>query len=113
MKKLSLFLVFTFISFGVHSESYSPPVTVEGITLGSDYARLKFSEMSSLEDCDNQGWYVLDTSTTYGEQSLSIFMAAKVSSSKVSVQLHECISRGAKSYPKINHVYFCDTQFCS
>lgn len=112
MRYLILILLST-LAINTFSESYSKPTIVKGITLGNGYSRIRLASMIDSEGCANQGWYVLDTSTKYGEQALSTLLTAKVSQSKVSVQLHMCIEAGGKSYPKINHLYFCDTQYCT
>lgn len=110
---LTLVTLFLYHSAG-YAESYSEASTVTALTLGANGIRVKLNKMKSVESCVTQDYYYLDTpDDDRYDKLVSALMAAKVSQQKLSFQFVGCSQVGSKSYPKISHIYFCDTSFCS
>lgn len=119
MRKIA-WVGFALLTMGAQAEVYTEPSTVKGITFGAGYVRVKLDAMlseskydSSVEQCITRTFYSFDASTEFGRQAYSALLSAKMAGAKVSLQLNGCYQVGNNIYPKINHVYVCDTLFCS
>lgn len=111
MKYFGLLIVF--YSGVTFSTAYSYVTTISGISVGENYVRVKLSEMNVVEGCVDQNWYVLDTTNQTQEIFFSSLLSANAANMELSLQLTGCHQAGIRSYPKITHVYLCDTQYCN
>ncbi|NND79709.1 MAG: hypothetical protein HKN53_07415 [Maribacter sp.] len=111
---ITVFLSSVFLSNYCLSEGYSDVTTVEGLSIGNNFARVKLAKMKdNIEGCyDSQKFYHLDITSKFGKMAYATLLAAKMSSHKVFLQLIGCVSIGSKEYPSISHVYACDQRFC-
>lgn len=90
------------------SESNSNLSTIKAITVGSGYARVRLESMKEAEGCVNtKNWYYLDT--VNNQEMFSTLLAANISGKKLTLQLAGCQGE----YPKISHIYLCDTLVCN
>ena len=92
---------------------YSDVTTINGFSIGQDFVRIKLNEMKVVEGCPDQNWYVLDTTTEGDRVFFSGLLSANAANMELSLQLTGCHQAGIRSYPKITHVYLCDTQYCN
>ena len=107
---LSIMLCYSSLAY---SASYSKVASIEALTFSNKGVRVKLTEMSPAEGCANQNWYYLPTPDSSYGQMVSSLIAAKATGEKISLQLLLCEPLGTYSYPKINHIYMCDSEFCS
>ncbi|EAQ64327.1 hypothetical protein MED121_04388 [Marinomonas sp. MED121] len=101
------------VSGAAFSASYSEVSIVKGVSIGENFVRVKLQNMKSLENCPHQSWYVLDTTADSSKLLYSGILSANAAKTKLSLQITDSHSVGSKTYPKITHVYLCDTAFCS
>ncbi|WP_432467884.1 hypothetical protein [Agarivorans sp. Z349TD_8] len=115
MLKIRHLIAIALLSFSSTSiaESYSDPSVITALTFGTDGVRVRLESMKAAESCETQNYYFLHTPDESHDKLISVLLSAKVAQQKVSLQLAGCHQLGANNYPKISHIYFCDTSFCS
>ncbi len=114
MKLSKIFAIVALVSpLLCHAVTYSEVTTVKALTFNQDGVRVKLESMKSAESCENQNFYYLPTPTNQQNKLISALLTAKASKGKISLQLVGCENMGSYSYPKINHIYFCDTVMCN
>lgn len=115
MKYQSVFLM-VILASGLsvsHAESYSSVSSVKGLTFYDDGVRIKLESMKEVESCANQNFYYLPTPDEKSNKLVSVLLTAKASGEKLSLQLVGCEQMTGYSYPKVTHIYFCDTVYCN
>lgn len=118
MKNRSLIIGFVFSCFffgGIPvavAESYSEVASVDALTFSTYGVRVKLTSMKSVEGCADQNYYFLPTPDDSYDKMVSALIAAKATGEKLSLQLTQCEPLGSNSYPKITHIYMCDSSFC-
>lgn len=110
MKKIILALVAIFLVHNVQAASYTVVTEIKAMTIGDTGVRVKLKTMGKYENCSEDRWYFLDTNTKNFNTMYSGLLSHKASREKVFLQLIGCDS--SKKYPKISHVYLCDTTWC-
>ena len=109
----TILMITLFLPLLTHAASYSNVTTVKALTLGADGVRVKLDSMKELEGCVNQKYYYLSTPTNQEDKLVSALLTAKISKQKINFQLSGCETMSSYSYPKIRHIYFCDTALCN
>jgi hypothetical protein len=109
---ISLVIVVGIFSSSSHAASYSHISSVKGLTFFADGVRIKLESMKEVESCENQNFYYLPTPDERYNKFVSALLAAKASGEKLSLQLVGCEQVTSYSYPKVTHIYFCDTSYC-
>lgn len=94
---------------------YTAPSAVKSVSLGDIGVRVKLINMEDVRQpcATHTDWYMLSNSIQYIDKAYSTFLTSKLSSMPVNFQISGCVSYGGRQYPKITHVYFCDTKLCS
>lgn len=100
------------------AEFYTQNLPVTDLSLGGSSLsgfRVKLGTMENTGyDCSISSWYMYPYSASDPNYSAvySTLLASKVSGAKVGIQIVGCVTSGDRTYPKITHVYFCDTPLC-
>jgi len=114
-RPLRVVITFSFFCFTNLSlaESYSPISTIKALTFSTTGVRVKLENMTeSIEGCSTQNYYYLPTPDQQSDKLVSVLLAAKISGQGIWFQLSGCQDMAQYNYPKISHIYFCDTSWC-
>lgn len=106
MKYLTFILLI--ISKPLLAVTYTTPDFIHNMTVGRDFARVQMNTMQSAESCSSSQWYLLRFEVPTDQAMYSMLLAARSAKQKVHFQLIGCDT----NYPKIRHVYSCDTSSC-
>lgn len=115
MNKLVLVILLVVLPLYVNSETfYSAPSIVKSLSLGELGLRVKVENMENPnQNCTNNEWYVLEESSPFFDSAYSTLLTSKVAKLSVNFQIIGCVEDGSRLYPRIRHIYFCDTKLCA
>ena len=100
MKKPFLCLCFS-LAASTYAATNSNVSTIQQLTIGDTYARIKLAAMTAMEGCTDQSYYYLDLSNNKNRGVLSAALTAKTTQSPVIVQGDGCLN----NYPLVSHLY--------
>ncbi|KZN60075.1 hypothetical protein N473_25465 [Pseudoalteromonas luteoviolacea CPMOR-1] len=109
-KTVFALLSLVLIHNNAQAASYTEVSEIKAITIGTEGVRVKLRTMKQYENCSQKDWYFLDTNIKNFDTMYSGLLSHKATKEKIFLQLTGCDS--SNKYPKINHVYLCDTTWC-
>ena len=101
MKNLLALIILAALPYHSYASIQSSPSTVNMITVGDTYIRVKLASMTPAENCQAQHFYLLDISDGKNQAQYSAILTAKATQSEIFFLLSGC----EQNYPKITHTY--------